>query len=229
MDAITGPLGEWLADRVPKVARMAHRRFPMVPLEDFEQEIWARAVLKKLKLAVYLRQENEAYIWRELNAAATKLGKQDDRYRRAAKAAAAGYRNFDEQFYSPRVITAALAVLIRADFDVAVAVSQVSRADQSGQFIQSNDPERCGDYMVVLMDVCEGYKRLGRADQNTLKAYYDIPPEDTDENRWERHKLASTMGLTYEAFKQKAYRAVRKLQAELGGEDPWRKQDREAA
>lgn len=230
VDTVEGLLGEWLADRIPKLASKNHHRFPAVPTDDFEQEMWLRATKHKAKLAQYLRQGNDAYIWRELNAAATKLGKQDDRYRRAIKAAAAGYRTIDDQFYSPKVIVAALGVLIRAEFDVSVAVNQVARADSAGQFfVRGNDPERNGDYMVVLMDVCQAFDRLKPYDQGMLKAYYDIPPEDTDENRWERRKLASSMGMTYEAFKQKAYRAVRKLQRELGGEDPWRRQDREAA
>ena len=226
---IPGPLGEWLADRIPKVARMAHRRFPTVPMEDFEQEMWLRAFNRKTRLAEFLRKDQEAYIWRELNAAATRLGKEDDRYRRACKAAAEGYRAVDEQFYSTGLLALVLPVLIGADWDVSAAVASASnQTDSAGVFIHG-DQSAQGNYQVILMDVCAGFAGLKGGDQRLLEAYYGCGSEETEQGRWDRQGIASTMGLTYEAFRQRAYRALRRLQRELGGEDPWRKQDREAA
>lgn len=228
--AITGPLRDWLEDRIPKLAAQAHRRFPTVPADDFEQEVWLRAHGRKHRLAQYLRGGNEAYVYRELNAAATRLGKEDDRYRRACKAAAAGYRTDDEQFYSTGLLGVVLPVLIAAEFDVASAVANAShQTDAAGVHISGDDPAAQGNYQVILMDVSGAFQRLRRGEQKMLEAYYGAGDEDTEQGRWDRHGLASSMGLTYEAFKGRAYRALRKLQAELGGADPWRKQDREAA
>jgi hypothetical protein len=230
MADIPGPLGEWLADRIPKLASMAHRRFPRVPAEDFEQEMWAKAYANRLKHAKWLREEHDGFIIRDLKAATVKLGNEDDRYRRAVKASREGYRIIDEQFYSTGLLAKTLAVLIRAEFDVSAAVAAASHTtDSAGVHVTHEDPEAFGTYQAVLMDVCAAYNKLKRGDQHFLKLYYEIPEEDTEEYRWERRRLASSQGMTYEAFKQRAYDARRRLQRELGGEDPWRKQDREAA
>jgi len=229
-NTLEGPLGEWLADRVPRLAAMAHQRFTTVPVDDFEQEIWARAIRREKQLAKYLRDGTEAYIWRELNAAATRLGKEDDRYRRACKAVAAGYKPHDEQFYSTGLLAIVLPVLIEAEFDVATAVANAShQTDAAGVHISGDDPAAQGNYQLILMDVSAAFEGLSRGDQKILEAYYGAGDEDTEQGRWDRQGIASSMGMTYEAFKQRAHRSVRKLQAELGGADPWRKQDREAA
>jgi hypothetical protein len=217
-------------DRIPRLAGLAHRRFPQVPAEDFEQELWLRAYAQKAQLAKYLREGNDGYAWLLLKKATVKLGMQDDRYRRAVKAARAGYRTFDEQFYSGGLLAKALPVLIDAEFDVADAVANASqKTDAAGVYISGDDPDSQGTYTAVLIDVCAAFGRLGKGDQGILKAYYGAGDEDTEQGRWDRHGLASSMGMTYEAFKQRAYYALRKLQAELGGEDPWRKRDRKAA
>lgn len=226
---IPGPLGEWLADRIPTVARMAHRRFRTVPTEDFEQEMWSRAYRRKAQLAKNLRDGNEAYIWRELNAAATRLGKEDDRYRRACKAAQEGYKTIDEQFYSAGLLSIVLPVLAEAEWDVPSAVANAShQTDAAGVHISGNE-EAQGNYQVILMDVSNGFAELRRNDQKILEAWFGCGDEDTEQGRWDRQGLASSMGLTYDAFRIRKDRALRKLQRELGGEDPWRKQDREAA
>jgi hypothetical protein len=226
----TGQLGDWLADRVPRLAELAHRRFPQVPKEDFLQELWLRAHTHHLKLARFLREDNDGYAWRELNRAAIRLGKEDDRYRRAVKAAREGYRTVDEQFYSTGMLAMVLPALIESELDVAEAIANASQqTDAAGVHISSDDPDSQGNYAAILIDVCTAFNALRKGDQRLLSAYYGAGDEDTEQGRWDRHGLASSMGMTYESFRKQASRALRKLQAELGGEDPWRKRDREAA
>ena len=229
MDTVEGPLGEWLADRIPKLARIAHHRFRTVPAEDFEQEMHARAYRRRAQLAKHLRDGNEAYVWRELNAAATRLGKEDDRYRRACKAAAEGYKTIDEQFYSAGMLALVLPVLVESEWDVPAAVANASQQTDAAGVHISGSEEAQGNYQVILMDVANGFVMLNRGDQKLLEAWFGCGDEDTEQGRWDRQGLASSMGLTYEAFRKRKDRALRKLQSELGGEDPWRKQDREAA
>jgi hypothetical protein len=54
-----------------------------------------------------------------------------------------------------------------------------------------------------------------------LETYYGANQEDTDEGRWDREKLASSMGLTADALRHRVHRALQRLQKELGGADPW--------
>ena len=231
-EQLSGPLAEWLADRIPKWAAGAHKRFRMVPSEDFEQEMWARALKRAPKLAKHFREGQEELIYTELRSAATKLGMEDDRSRRAAKASAAGYSSFDEQFYTPGVLARLITALAGAECKPELAMEQaVFGTDAAGIHIQIEDPfSGAENYMAMLVDVKEGLDRIKRGHRNILLQYYGLPvDDDTDEGRWERRKLASSMGITYEALRSRVHYAKEALQRELGGEDPWRKQDREAA
>lgn len=221
---LSGPLAELLADMIPRLAAKAHKWYPGVPAEDFEQECWLRALSKPDKLKRYQSEGSEAYIWQELKRAAVRLGKEDERYRRAQKAASEGYATHDEAFYSTRLLAALLPSLIESEGNVPEAVAHAVARQRyaAGVFIsQPFDSEAAEDYMTMLMDISQALDRIKPGERRMLWTYYGVTQEDTDEGRWERHKLASSMGITYEALRQRASRALRSLQDQLGGEDPW--------
>lgn len=221
-----GPLAEFLADRIPKAAAIGNRRFPMVPAEDFEQEMWLRVLAHPDKFRRLLADGREGIVWEELRRAATRLGNEDDRYRRAVKAARAGYRIDDEQFYSAAIIRPALELLVDADMDPAGAYARtISGTDYAGVHITVSDPDHSGTLETVLIDVATAFRRIRRHDQRLLITYYGVRQDDSQQGRWERQGLASSMGLTYEALKTKASRAITALQRELGGSSPWRQKD----
>lgn len=231
MTTLDGPLEELVAEMIPKIAVKAHRRFPMVPAEDFEQEIWVRALKSSVKLAKHLRNNEREFIWTELRRAATKLGMEDDRYRRACKAKTAGYRTFDEEFYSTGVLGRIITALAGGECKPSLVMSQaLSGTDSAGVHINADDPfSGAEEYMAALVDVQKGLSAIKPGQRRLLLQYYGLPVEDTEEGRWERRKLASSMGLTYEALKMRVQRALRALQCELGGASPWRKQDQDQA
>jgi hypothetical protein len=229
MESGSSVLDEWLVTRIPKLAAQAHRRFPLVPAEDFEQAMWVRALERKAKLTRLLREGRDGLAWNELRSAATRLGKEDDRERRAAKAAAEGYKPWDEEFYSAGVLAQLLTALSGAESVAEVIEQATNNTDAAGIHISTSDPDSSGNYMVMLIDVQTALGKLRRGDQRILQAYYGLGVEDTEEGRWERRKLASSMGLTYEALRQRVFRALRALQDELGGDSPWRRQDKDAA
>lgn len=224
-DQLGGPLGEYMAELIPRAARYGHRRFPQVPAEDFEQEMWARVLANPPKYRQLFDDARYGIIWAELRRAATKLGNEDDRYRRAVKAKAAGYSVWDEQFYSTGMLRVLLPVLIEAEFEPANAIERAaSGTDAAGVYINSSEPGSAAEnYMCMLIDVCSAFRKLTKGQQHLLETYYGVSQEDTEEGRWERNGLASSMGLTHEALRKRVERAMRALQHKLGGQNPWQR------
>jgi hypothetical protein len=222
---LAGPLAEFLADRIPKAAAKAHRRFPAVPAEDFEQAMWVKVLSRPDKFTRLLDDGKHGIIWAELRREATKVGEEDDRYRKAAAAAAAGYSVYDIEFYSTRLLAQLLPALIEADFDVSVAIERAaSSTDAAGVHIRTNDPfGGAEEYTVILIDAAIAFSRLSEGTQRLLKTYYRVNQTDTQDGRWEREKLASSMGITADALRSQVHRALQRMQGELGGADPWLK------
>ena len=221
--AISGPLGEFLADRIPKAAVRAHRRFPDVPAEDFEQAMWLRVFTNPPKFRRLWQEDRQGVIWTELRRACTRTGQADRRYRLAAKAAEDGYSVYDIDFYSTRSLARLMPALVEAEFDVGVAMDKAAAGtDAAGIHIRTSDPfGGAENYLVILVDVTAAYRRLPSGMQRLLETYYSVSQEDNEEGRWARDGLASSMGLTSDALRQRVHRALGRLQDELGGTDPW--------
>jgi hypothetical protein len=220
---LAAPLAEFLADRIPKAAAKAHRRFPQVSKPDFEQAMWTKAIGRAAHFKKLWERDNQGAIWAELCREGTKTGKEDDRYRRAVAAAEAGYSPYDIEFYSTRVLGRLMPALVEADFDTSRAMEKASGGtDAAGIHIRSSDPFGGSEnYLVILIDVVAAYRRLPEGMQRLLKTYYSVSQEDTEQGRWDREGLAGSMGLTADALRQRAFRALQRLQDELGGADPW--------
>jgi hypothetical protein len=223
-EILGGPLGELLADRIPKAAVKAHRRYPDVPAEDMEQAMWERSFRKGQYLRKMYDEGRYGIIWAELCREGAKVGKADRRVREAEKAAQAGYSVYDAEFYSTGMLAQLLPALVEADFNVSQAMDRASSStDAAGIHISSSDPfGGAENYLVVLVDVIRAYGRLPEGMRRLLKTYYGVRQDDGQDGRWEREKLASSMGLTANALYVRVHRALQRLQDELGGADPWK-------
>jgi|SRR5579859_775192 len=221
--ALSAPLSEFLASRIPRAAQKAHQRFPAVPVDDFEQAMWEKILRAPVKFTRLHEQEKYGAIWAELRREGTRLGQDDNRYRQATKALAEGYSVYDVEFYSTGVLAKILPALAEADFDVAEAMDRSSSStDAAGIHIRSSDPFGGSEnYLVILIDVAKAYSRLPEGMRRLLQTYYGVSQEDTEDGRWAREGLASSMGLTADALRQRVHRALQRLQDELGGPDPW--------
>jgi len=185
--------------------------------------MWARVLSNPMKFEKLFAEDRGGIIWVELRRDAAKVGREDDRYRRAVSAAEAGYSVYDVEFYSTRMLGHLLPALVEADFDASRAMETASAAtDAAGVHVRVSDPfSGAENYLVVLVDVAGAYGRLPEGMQRLLKTYFSVNQEDTDEGRWARDGLASSMGITGENLRQRVHRALERLQGELGGADPW--------
>src|SRR6266705_2543191 len=159
---LSAPLEEFLADMIPRAAARAHRRFRQVPAEDFGQAMWARVLSNTMKFEKLFAEDRGGIIWVELRRDAAKVGREDDRYRRAVSAAEAGYSVYDVEFYSTRMLGHLLPALVEADFDASRAMETASAAtDAAGVHVRVSDPfSGAENYLVVLVDVAGAYGRL---------------------------------------------------------------------
>jgi hypothetical protein len=221
---LTAPLEEFLTDRIPKAASRAHRRFPAVPAEDFQQTMWCHATAKGDHFRKLYDEGRLEVIWTELCRAGAKAGKEDDRYRRAVKALRDGYSVYDIEFYSTGMLAQLIPALVEAEFDVGQAMDKAAAStDAAGIHIRTDDPfGGAENYLVVLVDVTSAFARLPEGMQRLLRTYYGVSQEEGEEGRWAREGLASSMGLTSEALRKRVSRALQRLQGELGGADPWK-------
>jgi DNA-directed RNA polymerase specialized sigma24 family protein len=218
------PLAEYLAKEIPKVARQANGRYSYVPADDYEQTMWLAVLANPRRFKDTFDEGNLRGLNHRLKQAAAKATREDDRFRRAKRAGELGYSTDDEQFYSTGLLAKILPALIAADFDVSDAMQRASSGtDAAGIHIRSSDPfGGAENYLAMLLDITAAWKRLPEGQRRLLGAYYGVNQEDTEDGRWARQQLASSMGITAETLRQRAHRGLRRLQDELGGEDPWK-------
>lgn len=218
------PLAEYLAEQIPRVAARSHSHYRYVPAEDYEQEMWLYALRRPERLKAPFDEGKLGLVRTRLYQAANELTRDDDRYRRALRAAEAGYSTEDLQFYSTGLIANLLPVLIEAEWDIGEAVRRAAcGVDAAGVFIRNDDPfSGAENYQVMLIDLKNAFERLPGGMQRLLVTYYGLNQEDTEDGRWERESLASSMGLTINALRLRVSRALKRLRDELGGEDPWK-------
>jgi DNA-directed RNA polymerase specialized sigma24 family protein len=223
IEGLGAPLAEFLADRIPRAAAKAHRRHRYVPAEDYEQAMWLRVLRNPPKFRKLWEQGKPGIIWEELRREGAVVAREDDRYRRAKKALEDGYSVYDIEFYSTGLLAQLLPALIEADFDVSVAMEAAScGTDAAGVHVRVSDPfGGAENYLTILADVAAAYGRLPEGMQRLLRTYYRVNQEETEEGRWARESLASSMGLTAGALRVRVHRALQRLQDELGGADPW--------
>lgn len=219
-----GPLAEYLAENIPLQARRANRDYSPIAPADYEQAMWAYALERVPMFKRLFDQGDLGFVNRRLRDAAVKAMREDSRHQRAVKALKAGYSPGDEEFYSAALLARLLPALIAANFDVADAMSRAGAGtDAAGIHIRVSDPfSGAENYQAMLIDVTIGWKRLTEGQRRLLRAYYACDQEDTQDGRWERQRLASSMGLTADALYQRAHRALVVLSGKLGGPSPWK-------
>jgi DNA-directed RNA polymerase specialized sigma24 family protein len=218
------PLTEYLEEAIPRVAASAHQRYRYIPAEDYAQSVWLAVLSKPHRFAVPWEKGEYGVIKARLWDAVKALTAEDDRFRRAQRAAEAGYTVDDIAFYSTGLLGLLLPALIESEWNLGNAMQQSGTGvDAAGVFIRSSDPfSGAENYLVMLADIKAAWERLTEGQRRLLTAYYGCYQEDTEEGRWERDGLAASMGLTGNALRVRVHRALERLQDELGGADPWR-------
>ncbi len=212
MNELSGPLTEFLAQAIPQEAGSVHKSYKLVPAEDIEQEMWVKVLARRESFEALAGAGDFGKARQRLKEAGFKLVKEDDRYRRAVKAASAGYRPSDEQFYTVGV----LKVLIPMWLD-----NGVTERPPKGRELK---PEVSGggggsDYFAMMLDLDYAMGRIKGYHRSILVRYFN-PPARPD--GYKNHaQVAGALGIEPGTLNGRVYRALRAVQRQLGGRNPW--------
>jgi DNA-directed RNA polymerase specialized sigma24 family protein len=152
------------------------------------------------------RRHNEQKIaWQMLRVA--------ERYARKEKAARSGYQTGDEAYYERAMLGQLLPFVIASVIDGAV-LEQAQEMVKDGQPRGSSSPAEGGNLLAILIDI--------------KKAYIKLEPQFQQLLVWRHHEnltlsqIAHLLECATSTADRKCISALRELQKELGGENPWR-------
>ena len=198
----------------PSVAYAVAQRYPkFVERDDVKQECLQWALTRAAYINDQLgeldtdkRRHNEQKIaWQMLRVA--------ERYARKEKATRSGYQTGDEAYYERATLAQLLPFVIASVIDGTV-LEQAQDMVKDGQPRGSSSPAEGGNLLAILLDIKKGYVKLDKEEQQLLT--------------WRHHEsltLAQIAGLLEVAVStadRRCIGALRALQKELGGENPWR-------
>lgn len=201
-------------DIAPSVAYTVYRRYKKyVDKDDIKQEclMWAMTRIEYINFQlsepnVEQRKHNEQKVaWQMLRVA--------ERYARKEKAAKSGYQTGDEAYYERATLGQLLPFVIASVIDGTV-LEQAQEMVKDGQPRGSSSPAEGGNLLAILIDI--------------KKAYVKLEPQFQQLLAWRHHEnltLAQIAGLLEVAVStadRRCIGALRALQKELGGENPWR-------
>ena len=201
-------------DIAPSVAYTVYRRYKKyVDKDDIKQEclMWAMTRIEYInfqltELNIEQRKHNEQKVaWQMLRVA--------ERYARKEKAAKSGYQTGDEAYYERATLGQLLPFVIASVIDGTV-LEQAQEMVKDGQPRGSSSPAEGGNLLAILIDI--------------KKAYVKLEPQSQQLLAWRHHEnltLAQIAGILEVAIStadRRCINALRALQKELGGENPWR-------
>ena len=201
-------------DIAPSVAYTVYRRYKKyVDKDDIKQEclMWAMTRIEYInfqltELNIEQRKHNEQKVaWQMLRVA--------ERYARKEKAAKSGYQTGDEAYYERATLGQLLPFVIASVIDGTV-LEQAQEMVKDGQPRGSSSPAEGGNLLAILIDI--------------KKAYVKLEPQSQQLLAWRHHEnltlaqIAGILEVAVSTADRRCIGALRALQKELGGENPWR-------
>lgn len=201
-------------DIAPSVAYTVYRRYKkFVDKDDVKQEclMWAMTRIDYINQQLSepnseQRRHNEQKIaWQMLRVA--------ERYARKEKAAKSGYQTGDEAYYEQATLGQLLPFVIASVIDGTV-LEQAQEMVKDGQPRGASSPAEGGNLLAILIDIKKAYVRLDQQFQQLLV--------------WRHHEnltlaqIAAILECAVSTADRRCIGALRALQRELGGDNPWR-------
>ena len=211
MTTLSGPLTEWLSEVIPQEAGSVHKSYGLVPAEDYEQEMWIKALERRDSFEELIGEADYGKARKRLKEAAWRLVRDDERYRRAQKAVSEGYRAVDEQFYTSGV----LRMLLPFYLDGGVT----SRPPQGREQPKVSGGGGSSDYLAMMLDIDMAMGKVKPYHAAILRRYFNPPARPSGYRN--HNEIAGALGLEPRALEGRIYRALKALQRQLGGHSPW--------
>ena len=203
-------IDKWLEykDMMLRIASEYHRKYPMVEVDDFQQEmyLWFVTHPKKFKEWIGMDEKDATkLIARSLRNQCLKYGERE-------KARAAGYATSDVHYYDPAIVEAFLPTIIAESYEMPAKLK-----DLSG--IRGKTGINDGmNWLAMRSDIARGYYKLPPAKQLILHIRY--ADEDAE---WT--KVADELGTTPDGARMKVQRTILSLIQTIGGKRPYHDED----
>jgi len=198
------------------VSGAVYKRYnKFVERDDVKQEclLWAMSASRREWTAELLaepdakiRQHNESRIAWQMKRAA-------ERYARRIKADKSGYQLGDEVYYETFTLGQLLPFVIASIIDGSV-LEQAQEMIKDGQPKGSSSPSEGGNLLAMLLDIKRSFSKIDVKDQALLTYRYH--------ENFTLQQMAALLECSVSTADRRCSTALRRLQNEIGGENPYR-------
>ena len=200
-------------DLVPSVANTIHRRYNKhVEKDDIKQELMAWAMTRVEDHIIDLMEPIEERRRHNEQRIAWQMKRAGERYARKEKAAKSGYQTNDEAYYESATLGQLLPFVIASVIDGTV-LEQAQEMIRDGQPKGSSSPAEGGNLLATLIDVKRSYLKLEVEDQTILRMRYH--------EGLTLQQVAGLLECAVSTADRRCTSALRKVQNNLGGDNPW--------
>lgn len=198
----------------PSVAYTLYRRYKSyVEKADLEQECLQWALSRDEWIAELMSVPDEEDLKHNEKRIAWQMRRVAERYARKEKAIKSGYQLNDEVYYETFTLGQLLPFVVASVIDGTV-LEQVQEMIRDGQPRGSSSPAEGGGLLASLIDIKKAYLQLEQEDQVLLRMRYH-------ENAT-LQQVAQYLECATSTADRRCSNALRRLQDELGGDNPFR-------
>lgn len=203
-------IDQWLEykDMMQRIASEYHRKYPMVDVDDFQQEMYLWFVTHPKKFKEWMGMDEKdatKLVARSLRNQCLKFGEKE-------KARSAGYSTSDVHYYDPVIVEAFLPTIIAESYEMPAKLKDLSGIRGK------SDVSDGMNWLAMRSDIARGYYKLPVAKQLILHIRY--ADEDAE---WT--KVADELGTTPDGARMKVQRALLSLIQNIGGKRPYHDED----
>jgi len=196
----------WLPykDMMIRIASDYHKKYPMVDVDDFQQEmyLWFVSHPRKFKEWTTLEQkDSDKLIAKSLRNQCLKFGERE-------KARSQGYDLSDLYYYDISVVEAFMPSIITESYEMPAKIKDLGNQVKSGEISDGMN------WLALRSDIAKGYYKLSEAKQNILITRFANEQAD-----WS--VLGQEWGTSADGARMKVQRALASILQNLGGWKPY--------
>lgn len=203
-------IDSWLPykDMMIRIAADYHKKYPMVEVDDLQQEmyLWFATHPKKFKEWSELEEKDKDKL------IAKSLRNQCLKYCEREKARTTGYDVVDLYYYDTSVVEAFLPTIIAESYELPAKIKDLNFKFTGGEISDGMN------WLSLRSDIAQAYYHLSETKQNILRVRF------MDEGA-EWSKVAEELSTSADGARMKVQRALASLVQNLGGWRPYNDED----
>lgn len=193
---------------VKTVAAGKHKEFPMVAMDDIEQELWMWFITHPAKTKEWEEMESKKDSTKLFTRS---LNNHANRFCQYEKARSIGYEVVDLTFYQRNVVEQLLPSVLSGDWSQPIYFDMTS--DRHTQA-----PNEGGSLMAMQADISSAFEKIAESHQNTLLQWYLHNRNSKD--------LAKIFQTNEKTARMRVTRAIDAIIKKLGGHSFYTENDK---